>query len=342
MEKLLRMLARAALVIVGASMIGIGVWIGHGQSATTAGFQAGFEKLRLAIEEGIPTLSPGRVDTGLEGQLVHLQGRIQYTPVEDPLTGLTLPASGLRRTVLMYQWEEQSRPGSTRVGGGPEGLDFVYDKVWSETIIDSDNFQPGPIFGDSEEHVNPASMPYDNIEINTSDLRIGTWRLSEYYAWRMAEWQPVAEDVLSTGLPAGDWEVAGGHVQPAHQVLDIGAVRIRYEYLPVANDRYSVVGLVRGGTVDDDLFTDVIGPPMIAPGDVSPESLLDSTEMYAYEGELTKSWIVWVFIGLLCTMRILAMPFGFLDVYTKAPIKRRLAITTVATILITAAVAVSV
>jgi hypothetical protein len=326
LHKIIRGLFRVALVILGLLMIGIGGWIGHGQNRLLEGFESGFAALHEAASAGFPSVSPDSVDQALDGQVVYLQGPLEHSPVSDPLTGVTLAAGGLRRTVEMYQWTEHIKSG----GSGTRTtstLEFEYRPEYRSKLINSDNFQAPPIFGEGEEHINPKTMPHDNMAFIAPDLRIGAWQLAESYAWRVASLRPVPEDVLAEALTSPDWEVADGAVQRRHQTWDIGAVRLKYEYLPVAEGNYSVIGIARDGRLDDDLFKDVIGPPLIEAGNVDPEQMVASAETYAYEGDLTKNWISWIFFGILLSLRTLARPFGFLRRFTDAPAKRRWPIT---------------
>lgn len=221
--------------------------------------------------------------------------------------------------------------GGVRTSGSDRSYEYV--QAWSEHLINSDDFQGHQLIG-GEDHVNPKSMPpYESEDIKASALRIGAWQLADSYAWRVGQWQPLPQDVLYAGTSPDSWMHSGGYVYPRKVSEDIlatgiGAVRVSYQYAPVAAGNYSVIGIARDGVLyDDEVFAEVIGPPLIEPGEVDAETMVARAEEYANQGDApTNNPFAWVFIGLLISLRALALPFPVLRGFTHAPVGRRLMI----------------
>ena len=85
------------------------------------------------------------------------------------------------------------------------------------------------------------------------------------------------------------------------------------------------------------MFADVIGPPLIEPGNVDAEIMLSAAEEYADRGGApTNGPFAWVLVGLLMSLRTLALPFPLLRGFTMAPFARRLLISAGAATALTA------
>lgn len=307
---------RLLRVVVGLFMLGVGVWMAYGQPYITEQADQGIETLHQALEQGIPTVSDDVVDCQYDGQIVYLQGSLQPGTVTDPVTGLTLAAVGLHRTVELYQWQEVS------IGTDITRSRYRYHQVWSERLIDSDQFHE-PLIGKSQNHDNPKSLPYEtNVWMKPQDMRIGAWRVPAYYyvQW-IAQDTPVPDEVLAAAVSPEDWYVSGGYLQSRKGGR--GDVRFRYDYAPVPEGIYSVIGVAHDGVVD--LEDTLVNLPLIAPGAVDAATLISRAA--GTERPRQRHWMVWVFIGILLVLRPLAMLFGSLRGLTEAPPKRRIPMT---------------
>ena len=323
----IRGMLRLLRVAFGLFALGIGVWGAYGQTYIIKRADQGVETLRKALEKGIPTVSPDAVDRQYDGQLVYMQGTLQPRLVTDPVTGLTLTAAGLHRTVELYQWHEKSRLSSR----GSESYSF--DQVWSERLIDSDQFHE-PLFGKSQNHDNPKALPYEtNVWFEPEDMRIGAWRVPvHYYVQWIAQEKPVPDEVLAAAVSPEDWYASDGYLQKRE--YGWSNVRFRYDYTPVPEGGYSIIGVAHDGALDlEDTLVDL---PLIASGAVDAATLISRAA--AAERPRQRHWIAWVFIGVLLALRPLAMPFGFLRGLTEAPARRRIPISMAVAALITAAV----
>ena len=144
-------------------------------------------------------------------------------------------------------------------------------------------------------------------------------------------------DLLSASNLEEGWQVGAsdGYLYPPQNASSmasdaIGAIRVRYEYLPLAAGRYSAIGIVRDGQLDDHIFERVYTLPMMAPGGVSAEELAAQTIAVLGNGRAPQqNWIGYVFVGLLLCIGVIARAFPFLKSFTEAPFAKRAIITTV-------------
>jgi Transmembrane protein 43 len=132
-----------------------------------------------ALSEGggsVVSVAADRPDAAREGRLVHVTGPLASTAtLSDGDTGVTVQgAVALRRQVEMYQWRESSSSSTTTNLGGSQTTQttYSYNRVWSDTAIDSGRFRQ------SGGHANPA-MPIAGRSIVAPEARLGGFRLAE-------------------------------------------------------------------------------------------------------------------------------------------------------------------
>lgn len=152
--------------------------------------------------------------------------------LSDPVFAVTASdALRLRRSVEMYQWRENSRTETrTTAGGGEERVTtYSYERVWSRNIIDSSRFH------NSIDHINPTSMPYENVAVNQSEAALGAFSLNsrQVQSFTNFERMHVGTEELSAsgvaGLQAHDGLFYQGDNPASPQ---IGDARIRFEVVP--------------------------------------------------------------------------------------------------------------
>ena len=94
-----------------------------------------------------------KVAPSFDGKLVHATGRADTKDMlRDPVFGVGKVAVKLDRNVEYYQWRESSRTEKrTKVGGGEETVTtYTYQKVWTGSPIDSNNFKDPDYIGINE------------------------------------------------------------------------------------------------------------------------------------------------------------------------------------------------
>lgn len=185
----------------------------------------------LAEGSGLVTAAPAdRVDTALEGRLIHLSAPLRVTqPLRDAEFGVTANgAVRLVRSVEMYQWKEEQRSETrSRLGGGQETVTtYSYTRAWASEQIDSSRFRQG------EGRTNPA-MRFQARETVATDARLGAFTLTDAQLRGFGEAQPIALDAAT--MPA----------RPGARVVDgvlylgqdpasprVGDMRIRFAQVP--------------------------------------------------------------------------------------------------------------
>ena len=135
----------------------------------------------------------------------------------------------------MYQWRESRREEDERVH-------YDYDMVWSESPIDSYNF-------DDKSKVNPANTwPFQTQNQEASCVTLGKYRLSSAQVSRLGRTRTKTVDLTEGGDVAvsqtegamGDhgfaaFEVRGNYLyssamEPANHQPHIGQYRVKFEY----------------------------------------------------------------------------------------------------------------
>jgi hypothetical protein len=153
------------------------------------------------LEEGagaVVSLADARPDPANEGKLVHVTGPAKAGgELEDAEFGVKAAALRLRRLVEMYQWRESSHSEKKKkLGGGEETkTTYTYKKEWADTLISSGGFKK------PEGHQNPGTMPFEKVDLFSSDATLGQFRLPRSLISRID--QSVKAPVDPTTLPAG-------------------------------------------------------------------------------------------------------------------------------------------
>jgi nitrogen fixation-related uncharacterized protein len=327
-------LIRFLRVVLGLALVATFLWALDDQKFTDENYGKAHAVLQLAAAEGIPTISSENANLVYEEQFVHTQGELAIGDVHDPLTGLTLKAIGMTRTIEMLQWEQEKY----RAQGQTEGLWHArWHKVWSDRIIDSDSFQKTDQYF-AENRDNPKEFPHDeDLRLHTPHLTLGGWPLEITFADRLVTSEVIPPEVLKAAELTEGWHASadGSYLYPPQNATSmasnaIGAIRFRYTYTPLAEGPYSAVGIVRDAKLVDHLYERVYSLPLMAPGDVSADELAAQTLAVLSDGRAPqKNWIGYVFVGLLLCIGVLARLFPFLIGFTEAPFPKRAAITVV-------------
>jgi len=195
-------------------------------------------------ESKVVTLeSIGQVDQATRDTLVHLTGPAESgETLRDDHFAIEVPALVLRRTVEMLQWRENSESKTrTKLGGGTETeTTFTYEKVWSESLIDSSRFES------AADHANPAFKPLDSHTVQAAEVRVGAYRLG---AGLMAKLSRFEEVPPPDTLPEGHTTVGSVIFRSADPAApQIGDLRISFKAAMPAE--ISVVARNHNGVLD--------------------------------------------------------------------------------------------
>ena len=134
-----------------------------------------------------------KVDSAHEGFLIHTSGKADSKEtISDSEFVFEAPeVLMLKRSVEMYQWQEQREEKKRKkLGGGEEHtVTHSYHKVWSSKLIDSSGFK-------KEGYDNPSSMPYRTRVFESKTATVGDFQLGSLIN-QMKAWEsmPVSEGV---------------------------------------------------------------------------------------------------------------------------------------------------
>lgn len=155
-----------------------------------------------ALKEGagvVVSVEADKVDAANEGKLVHLSGLADtQETLSDPEFNVSVKAIRLKRTVEMYQWQEQSKSETKKkLGGGTETVTtYTYSKAWRDSLVNSGSFK------NPEGHQNPAVMQYQSTSANASAVTLGAFRLSPALISAITSFAALPKDALPA--PSGE------------------------------------------------------------------------------------------------------------------------------------------
>ena len=157
-------------------------------------------KTARSLTEGagvVASVSPDRVDSANDGQLVHVSAFTSTDDVlEDPTFGISENAIRLERSVEMFQWVESSSSTSeTKLGGSKETTTtYDYTTQWSASLEDSSRFQS------PDGHHNPKAMPYESRTASADHVSLGAFTLAESQIRQLDKSEPLRVSTLAPGL----------------------------------------------------------------------------------------------------------------------------------------------
>ena len=189
-----------------------------------------------ALEEGqgaVVSVEADAIDPDNEGELIHVTGDVTVSDaLSDPVFGVTeSDVIRLRRTVEMYQWEENQRTERRTAADGSEErvTVYTYEETWSDRLIDSDRFE-------ESGYTNPGSMPYETETIDQPEATLEAFTLSSRYVAQFDDFtsRPVTSDDLDRADANGFQTHDGRFYQSdAPTNPEVGDVRVQFEYVPV-------------------------------------------------------------------------------------------------------------
>jgi hypothetical protein len=204
-------------------------------------------KQARALDEGaglVVEIDPAKVDTAMEGKLIHLSGTLQPqdTPADSTFKVQAAGATVLKRKVEMYQWKESK---VTEESNGTKTERYKYEKAWSDKPVDSQKFN------DASGHQNPE-MFFKSDSFVIAEGKVGAFTLIGRDLVGLGKSSPlpmteaelaVAKNLLGASKPVAvvnNMLVQG--LSPANPM--VGDLRISFEKVIV--DKLSAVGQQNG------------------------------------------------------------------------------------------------
>lgn len=162
-------------------------------------------------------------------KLVHLTANVTTNEtLEDPVFKVQANAIKLKRNIQIYQWNEKvTTKKEKQLGGGEKTIkEYSYSKVWSDNLINSDNFK------DSGYH-NPENAPFKKLTLKAKNITFDAFDFPDSLTSKMNNFKRV--DLQSEAVPkiqgieniisyAGGYFVGGNPETPK-----IGDIKVDFE-----------------------------------------------------------------------------------------------------------------
>jgi len=185
-----------------------------------------------ALQEGaakVISVSADSINPANDGKLIHVSGKgFSSAQLKDNFFNIQMSALGLKRNVEMYQWQEKSQSTTEKkVGGSTEKTTtYSYEKVWSETLLSSNDFK------EPATHQNPPRLLYPSEKYLASAVKLGAFELTQAQLTSLDDWQKFTLTSLQP-MP-NNGKITDGSLylgnDPANPA--IGDLKISYQYLP--------------------------------------------------------------------------------------------------------------
>ena len=199
------------------------LWWNEGRAVRT-------EKSLKEGQGAVVSVPADKVNPANEAKLVHMTGvATTGETLSDPQFLIARNAIKLRRTVEMYQWDEDKKTEERKkLGGGTEKVTtYTYSKRWTDHTISSADFK-------ESGHTNPSTMPYEQHEEAANVVTVGAFQLSSGLLSHMTQYDNVpVDDKALAAVPAetrSNLKVADGgfYMGASPTEPQIGDVRIKF------------------------------------------------------------------------------------------------------------------
>ncbi len=190
------------------------------------------------IKKNVIDIKKDKVNKKYDGKLVAIKGELTVDDelIIDKIYNVKVKTAKLNRIVEMYQYKENEGEDEK------ENKSYTYEKVWSEKLINSDDF------GEAG-HINPSSKNHDSEEIHAKSVRVGAYKLSDEQIEKLSSKAEYKFDE-NTNYRHG-YKVIDNYLTNAHDFENpsIGNLRVKYTY----NDtkKVSILAKLDGDTFDD-------------------------------------------------------------------------------------------
>ena len=154
-------------------------------------FVAVRDALNEAQEVTVKVNDISRVDSSLNGQLIHAQGLADTQEVlKDPIFQIGERAIAIKREVEYYQWTEQSTEEThTNLGGEEETvITYTYSQRWVSEPVNSSSFADPDA---RRYHVNTVAATVPDSTIWAKNVSFGAYTLPEFLIHSINRFEPM-------------------------------------------------------------------------------------------------------------------------------------------------------
>lgn len=272
------------------------LWWNEGRAVKTArGLEEGLENV-VVLNEPI-------LEDKNNNKLIHFYGpMVTEDSLYDVEFNVAVKAAKLTRNMEMYQWKETSKSSSKKkAGGGKETTTtYKYSKVWSSSLIDSDNFE------EKIGHQNPNTMPFSDFEAEAADIHIGDFNLSKSVLAKINNYQPIMVNTPAQYKDKNSSKTQSIFIgQGTTSNPSIGDVRISFKAVPLSD--YSIIAQQSSGILKPYKTSEDTEILLTEPGIVSADEMFQD----AISANTTLTWMfrivgfVMMFAGLSMMVQII-------------------------------------
>ena len=220
--------------LVGIALVAVSLWLlwwNEGRAVERQGDLS-------AGADAVVSVAADRVDPEYEGRLVHVTGPMapQGQP-HDPAFGVTADGVRLRRTVEMYQWNEEVKTEKDKHLGGSETTKktYTYDEIWQEGRIDSARFKH------TAGHENPP-LATPSATFDAPNVLLGAFTLPQTMLAQYRDFSAVVPvtDAAIANVPRAQRHASGIYVGSDPSSPEVGDLRITFHRAPATT--VSVLG----------------------------------------------------------------------------------------------------
>lgn len=247
-------------------------------------------KIAQGLTQGaaeVISLPEPKVNPVNNGKLVHFFGdAVTDDVLQDPILGISEKAIRLVRNVQMYQWKETSRSKTEKkLGGSTETTtEYTYEKVWSDTIINSSNFKH------PEGHTNPQTMEIPFQTFQAKNVKVGDFILNDELTSQIQ-----GSEVLTLSVNKIDPKYLNKARSLGNEIYigndpnnpQIGDLRISCSIVR-SPQKVSVIAQQQGNYLTPFLTKTKTTIQMLSPGIVSSEMMFQE----AQESNTIRTWLV--------------------------------------------------
>ena len=255
------------------------------------------------------------VDSKNDGRLVYFSGTAETEEsYKDPRFGVNEKALKVKRSVEMYQWDEDSETKTEQNLGGSETkkTTYNYTQKWSENLIDSSSFkQP-------EGHKNPDSTQDRSQSFQAISVTVDEFNLSPDFINKINSYEPYPiTEANAAAMDASAKELFkihdNGYLYGDPANPKVGDLRVKYSVIKPAT--VSVIGKQNGHRVEPYL-TKNGSIALLEMGNVGADTMFATAQtdnrVTAWLIRLGGFFLMWAGLGLVFSpVKILAdvVPF---------------------------------
>lgn len=196
------------------------------------------QDLQEGVRAVVPVASLQTVDASLNGRLVYLSGELWTNEtVTDPIFNLSANVIKLQRNAEMWQWKETSKKVK-------KSTTYSYSKIWSSSIISSNNFH-------RSGHTNPSELLVEPLHLEAETAMVGVYTISDTILSQADWYTPWTQDINVSNIAdaslksAAKSDGSGGlYFGNDIQTPAVGDTRVKFE--AVLPDTVSIVALQEG------------------------------------------------------------------------------------------------